>query len=159
MSMQATETAARTSVMVEASLDRAFRVFTTDLGSWWPEGHHILEGELAETVFEPRIGGRVYDRMTDGRECAWARVLTYEPPRRFVISWDIGLDWEIERDPERVSEVEVRFLEEAPARTRVELEHRNLERHGAGWEEMRASVAAPNGWSGLLQHFADAAAA
>jgi uncharacterized protein YndB with AHSA1/START domain len=111
MTMQAAQTSVAASIVVEAPAERAFAVFTEGLASWWPQSHHILEGELAETVFEPRIGGRVYDRMTDGRECAWARVLTYEPPRRFVISWDIGLDWEIERDPERVSEVEVRFLE------------------------------------------------
>jgi uncharacterized protein YndB with AHSA1/START domain len=156
MSMQATATSVETSIVVEAPAERAFSVFTEGIGSWWPPEHHILEGELAEMVFEPRVGGHVYDRATDGRECRWARVLAYEPPRRFVISWDIGLDWQIEANPERASEIEVRFLPEGPARTRVELEHRNLERHGEGWEQMRAAVGSPDGWGAGLRRFAEA---
>ena len=100
-------------------------------------------------VFEPRVGGRVYDRGVDGSECRWARVLAYEPPDRFVISWDINTDWELETDLERTSEVEVRFVAEAPERTRVELEHRNLDRHGEGWEErMRDAVGLRRGLAG-----------
>jgi uncharacterized protein YndB with AHSA1/START domain len=159
MSTQATATSVETSIVVEAPAERAFSVFTEGIGSWWPPEHHILEGELAEMVFEPRVGGHVYDRATDGRECRWARVLAYEPPRRFVISWDIGLDWQIEANPERASEIEVRFLPEGPARTRVELEHRNLERHGEGWEQMRAAVGSPDGWGAGLRRFAEAARA
>jgi uncharacterized protein YndB with AHSA1/START domain len=159
MSTQATATSVETSIVVEAPAERAFSVFTEGIGSWWPPEHHILEGELAEMVFEPRVGGHVYDRATDGRECRWARVLAYDPPRRFVISWDINLDWQIETDPERASEIEVRFLPEGPARTRVELEHRNLERHGDGWEKMRAAVGSPDGWGAGLRRFADAARA
>jgi uncharacterized protein YndB with AHSA1/START domain len=159
MSTQATATSVETSIVVEAPAERAFSVFTEGIGSWWPPEHHILERELAEMVFEPRVGGHVYDRATDGRECRWARVLAYEPPRRFVISWDIGLDWQIEANPERASEIEVRFLPEGPARTRVELEHRNLERHGEGWEQMRAAVGSPDGWGAGLRRFAEAARA
>jgi uncharacterized protein YndB with AHSA1/START domain len=159
MSTQATATSVETSIVVEAPAERAFSVFTEGIGSWWPPEHHILDGELAEMVFEPRVGGHVYDRATDGRECRWARVLAYEPPRRFVISWDIGLDWQIEANPERASEIEVRFLPEGPARTRVELEHRNLERHGEGWEQMRAAVGSPDGWGAGLRRFAEAARA
>ena len=85
-------------------------------------------------VFEPRVGGHVYDRGVDGSECRWARVLAYEPPNRVVISWDINTQWQLETDLEKTSEVEVRFVAEAPDRTRVELEHRNLDRHGEGWE-------------------------
>jgi uncharacterized protein YndB with AHSA1/START domain len=159
MSIQTADTAVRTSIVVEAPVERAFDVFTQQMPSWWHPDHHILEGELAEMVFEPRVGGHVYDRATDGRECRWARVLAYEPPRRFVISWDIGLDWQIEANPERASEIEVRFLPEGPARTRVELEHRNLERHGEGWEQMRAAVGSPEGWGSGLRRFAEAARA
>jgi uncharacterized protein YndB with AHSA1/START domain len=119
MSIQTADTAVRTSIVVEAPVERAFDVFTQQMPSWWHPDHHILEGELAEMVFEPRVGGHVYDRATDGRECRWARVLAYEPPRRFVISWDIGLDWQIEPNPERASEIEVRFLPEGPARARL----------------------------------------
>jgi uncharacterized protein YndB with AHSA1/START domain len=150
------ETSVRASVEVHAPIERAFEVFTAEIGSWWDPNHHILEGELAEMVFEPRVGGHVYDRAVDGSECRWARVLAYEPPRRFVISWDISLEWKLETDLEKTSEVEVRFSELTPDRTRVELEHRNLERHGDGWEQMRDAVGSPGGWAGGLRAFAGA---
>ena len=156
MTSQAADTSVRTSIVVEAPVERAFTVFTDEMGSWWPPEHHILQAGLAGMVFEPRQGGRVYDRGVDGSECQWARVLAYEPPRRFVISWDISPQWQIETDPAQTSEVEVRFVAEGPARTRVELEHRNLERHGEGWEQMRDAVGSPQGWMVGLQRFADA---
>jgi len=154
MNTQATETSVRTSIVVEAPVERAFRVFTEDYGRFKPPVHHLLEVEVAETVFEPRVGGFVYDRGVDGSECRWARVLAYEPPERVVISWDISPQWRLETDPEKASEVEVRFIPEAPDRTRVELEHRNLERHGDGWEGIRAGVGGEEGWPFYLQRFA-----
>ena len=155
MSTQLAGTSVQTSIVVDAPVERAFDVFTRDIGSWWPPEHHILQGELAEMVFEPRAGGSVYDRAVDGSECRWARVLAYEPPGRLVISWDINLQWQIEADPERTSEVEVRFIPEGAERTRVELEHRNLERHGEGWEGMRDAVGSPDGWGVGLRRFAE----
>jgi uncharacterized protein YndB with AHSA1/START domain len=143
MSIQAADTAVRTSIVVDAPVERAFDVFTQQMPSWWHPDHHILRGELAEMVFEPRVGGSIYDRGVDGSECRWARVLAYEPPTRVVFSWDIDLEWKIETDPDKTSEVEVRFRAEGPERTRVELEHRNLDRHGAGWERMRDEVRPP----------------
>jgi uncharacterized protein YndB with AHSA1/START domain len=157
MTMQATETSVRTSITVEAPVERAFEVFTKGIGTWWDPSHHILEGELAEMVFEPRVGGYIYDRATDGTECRWSRVLAYEPPSRLVFSWDISPQWQIETDHEKTSEVEVRFNAEGPDRTHVELEHRHLDRHGDGWERVRDAVGSPNGWN--LQPFADAATA
>jgi len=148
------ETSVQTSIVVEAPIDRAFAVFTEDIGSWWPPDHHILQGELAEMVFEARPGGYVYDRGTDGSVCRWARVLAYEPPDRVVFSWDISLAWQIESDPTKTSEVEVRFVSEAPARTRVVLEHRNLDHHGDGWEQMRDAVGSSEGWTVGMQRFA-----
>jgi uncharacterized protein YndB with AHSA1/START domain len=124
------------------------------MASWWPPEHHILEADLAEMVFEPRAGGHIYDRGTDGSECRWARVLAYEPPSRLVFSWDINLQWKLQTDPDRTSEVEVRFVAEGADRTRVELEHRKLERHGEGWEQMRDMIGSPSGWGGTLQQFA-----
>jgi uncharacterized protein YndB with AHSA1/START domain len=154
MSTQATDTSVRSAIVVEAPHERAFSVFTDDIGSWWVPDHHILEAELAEMVFEPREGGHVYDRGVDGSECRWARVLVYEPPNRVVFSWDINTRWQLETDLEKTSEVEVRFIPEAPDRTRVELEHRNLERHGDGWEQMRDAVGSPDGWGAGLRAFA-----
>jgi uncharacterized protein YndB with AHSA1/START domain len=155
MSLQATDTSVRTSIVVDAPIERAFSVFTEDFGSFKPPEHNLLGVEIAETVFEPREGGHLYDRGVDGSECRWARVLVYEPPERVVISWDISPQWQLETDLEKTSEVEVRFIPEAPDRTRVELEHRNLERHGEGWEGARDAVASPGGWPLYLQRFAE----
>jgi uncharacterized protein YndB with AHSA1/START domain len=148
------DTAVRTSIVVEAPADQAFSVFTEDIGSWWNPDHHILGGELAEMVFEPRVGGHVFDRGVDGSECRWARVLAFEPPRRVVISWDINLQWQLETDPARTSEIEVRFTAQGPERTLVELEHRKIDRHGEGWESMRGAVGSPGGWPAGLEGFA-----
>ncbi len=149
-----TSTSVRSSIVVDAPIDRAFAVFTEDIGSWWPPEHHILEGPLAEMVFEPQAGGNVYDRGEDGSECRWARVLAYEPPTRIVITWDISLQWRLETDPARTSEVEVRFVSETPERTLVLLEHRHIDRHGDGWEQMHGAVGSPDGWDTGLQRFA-----
>jgi uncharacterized protein YndB with AHSA1/START domain len=159
MSTQATETSIRTTIVVEAPIERAFSVFTEGIGSWFPAEYNLLGVEIAERVFEPRVGGHVYDRGTDGSECHWARVLAYEPPNRVVISWHISPQWQIEADPEKTSEVDVRFIPEAPERTRVELEHRNLDRHGDGWEQIRESVGGEGGWPGCLRSFAERLAA
>jgi uncharacterized protein YndB with AHSA1/START domain len=159
MTVQETPTAVHESIVVEAPVERAFKVFTEDMGSWWPPDHHILEGELAAIVFEPRAGGHLYDRAVDGTECRWARVLAYEPPNRVVFSWDITTNWQLEGDPAKTSEIEVRFIPEGAERTRVELEHRGLDRHGGGWEKMRDAVGSPGGWLRGLEAFAQRVAA
>jgi DNA-binding transcriptional ArsR family regulator/uncharacterized protein YndB with AHSA1/START domain len=155
MSMQAADTSVKASVVVEAPIERAFAVFTEDFGRFKPPEHNLLGVEIAETVFEPRAGGHLYDRGVDGSECRWARVLAYEPPTRVVFSWDISPRWQIETDIEKTSEVEVRFVAEGQERTRVELEHRNLERHGDGWEGVRDGVAGGDGWPLYLQRYAE----
>jgi uncharacterized protein YndB with AHSA1/START domain len=155
MSMQATETSVQTSIVVEAPIERAFSVFTEGIGSWFPPEYNLLDTEISERVFEARVGGRVYDRGADGSECHWSRVLAYEPPTRVVISWDISPQWQIETDLEKASEVEVRFVPETPERTRLELEHRNIDRHGDGWEQTRESVGGEGGWPGCLRRFAE----
>ena len=149
------DTAVRTSIVVEAPVARAFDVFTADIGSWWSPDHHIIEAPLAEMVFEPRVGGHIYDRGVDGSECRWARVLAYEPPHRLVVSWDISPSWQIEADAEKTSEWEVRFIPESPRRTRLELEHRHIDRHGEGWEGVRDGVAGNVGWPLYLQRYAE----
>jgi uncharacterized protein YndB with AHSA1/START domain len=154
MTNTASSTTVRHSVVVDAPVERAFRVFTEDFGRFKPAEHNLLGVEIAETVFEPRVGGHLYDRGVDGSECQWARVLAYEPPTRVIFSWDISPQWQIETDPNRTSEVEVRFIAESEQRTRVELEHRNLERHGDGWEGVRAGVDAGEGWPLYLSRYA-----
>src|SRR5215218_1661723 len=118
------QTAIRTDIVVEAPQDRAFRVFTEQFDKIKPREHNMLAVDIAESVFEPRAGGRIYDRGVDGGECQWARVRTYEPPDRIVFTWDISPQWQIETDLDRASEVEVRFIAETENRTRVEVAHR-----------------------------------
>jgi uncharacterized protein YndB with AHSA1/START domain len=159
MSSQATDTSFRTSMVVEAPVERAFSVFTEGIGTWFPKEYNLLDTEIAERVFEPRVGGHIFDRGLDGNECHWGRVLAYEPPSRVVFSWDISTRWDIESDHERTSEVEVLFAPEDGGRTRVELEHRNLDRHGEGWEQLRDSIAGDGGWPGCLAAFSERVAA
>jgi len=155
MTTQAQGTSVRKTIVVEAPIERAFSVFTEQFDGIKPRDHTVLAVELAESVFEPCEGGRVYDRGVDGSECQWARVLAYEPPNRLVFSWELNPQWQIESDLEKTSEVELRFVAETSERTRVELEHRNLDRHGEGWEGTREGVGSENGWSLYLERFAD----
>jgi uncharacterized protein YndB with AHSA1/START domain len=149
------QTAIRTDVVVDAPQDRAFRLFTEQFDMIKPREHNMLEVDIADSVFEPRKGGRVYDRGVDGSECQWARVLAYEPPDRILFTWDISPRWQIEDDLSRASEVEERFIAESAERTRVELEHRHLDRHGEGWESLSEGVAGDQGWPLYLSRFAD----
>src|SRR5262245_1583566 len=110
-------TSVRLQIVVEAPLEQAFTVFSEGIGTWFPPEYNLLPVPIAERVFETRVGGRVYDRGTDGSECQWARVLEYDPPNRVVISWDISPRWQIETDLARTSEVEVRFISEGARRT------------------------------------------
>ena len=144
----------RREIVVKAPIEKAFAVFTDRFGDFKPPEHNLLGAPLVETVFEPRVGGYITDRATDGSECRWARILAYEPPTRVVFSWDIGPTWQVESDPGRASEIEVVFTAEAPDRTRVALEHRHLDRHGPGWESVRDGVDSPEGWPLYLARFA-----
>jgi uncharacterized protein YndB with AHSA1/START domain len=119
-----------------------------------PPEHNLLATPIAETVFEPRVGGHIYDRGADGSECRWARVPVYEPPVRAVFSWDIGPTWQVETEPENTSEGEVTFTADGPDRTRVELGHRNLDRHGPGWEAVAGGIGADDGWPLYLDRYA-----
>ena len=155
MTTEAQAATIRQEIAVDAPVERAFRVFTEQLDKIKPREHNMLGVDIAETVLEPRAGGRIYDRGTDGSECEWASVIAFEPPGRLVFSWNVSPRWQVEPDPARRSEVEVRFIAEGPDRTRVELEHRHLDRHGDGWEGLRDGVAAPDGWPLYLQRYSD----
>ena len=139
-------TAVTTETVVEVPIERAFRVFTEDFDRIKPRDHNLRDVEIKKTVFETHVGGNIYDRGVDGSECRWARVLAFEPPHRLLFSWDISPQWQLETDPDLTSEVEVRFVAETPERTRVELEHRHLDRHGPGWQGVRDGVAEDEGW-------------
>jgi uncharacterized protein YndB with AHSA1/START domain len=154
-----TATSVGASVVVKAPIERAFKVFTEQMGTWWPPEHHIIEADFKEMVFEPRVGGHVYDIGVDGSECRWSRVLAYEPPHRVVMTWDITPEFKLEPDPARASEIEIRFTAEGDGATRVELEHRGLERHGEGWERFSAMFSQPDAWQGTLDAFAAVLAA
>jgi uncharacterized protein YndB with AHSA1/START domain len=158
MTTSTPDTTVRTEIVVDAPVARAFRVFTERFDRIKPREHNMLGADIAESVFEPRAGGRVYDRAVDGTECQWGRVLAYEPPERILFTWDINPQWQVEADLSKTSEVEVRFSAEDGGRTRVVLEHRHLDRHGEGWDGMRHGVATDQGWPLYLERFAAAVA-
>lgn len=153
--MTDTTAAVRKSIVVSAPVDKAFAVFTEKLGDFKPPEHNLLASPIAETVLQPWVGGHIVDRGTDGSECRWARVLVFDPPDRLVFSWDISPEWRIESDPDRTSEVEVRFVAESSESTRVDLEHRHLDRHGAGWQAVLDGVDGDEGWPLYLSRYAD----
>jgi uncharacterized protein YndB with AHSA1/START domain len=140
----------RKSLTVKASQAKAFEVFTSGMSRWWPPTHTILKAPFKESIIEPRAGGRWYHVGTDGSECGTGHVRVWDPPGRVVLVWRLNAKWEYE--PDLDTEVEVRFIPEGAA-TRVELEHRHIERMGEGGEAARAAVDSPNGWSGILEEF------
>lgn len=146
-------TTIRHRVVVNLPIEQAFALFTDRFGDFKPREHNLLAVPIAETVFETRVGGHIYDRGVDGSECRWARVLAYEPPHRVLFSWDIDPSWRVETDPARTSEVEVRFVAETAQRTRVQLEHRHLDRHGDGWHRVADGVDQDGGWPLYLQRY------
>jgi uncharacterized protein YndB with AHSA1/START domain len=145
----------RRQIVVDASIADAFAAFVERFGDFKPPEHNLLGAAITETRFEPKAGGHIYDRTADGTECQWARVLAYEPPDRVVFSWDISPQWQLETDQSHTSEVEVRFVAETPERTRLELEHRHLDRHGPGWESLRDGVDSDGGWPLYLARYAE----
>ena len=146
----------RKQVVVEVSAERAFEVFTAGIDRWWPREHHIGKSPLVREVLEPRLGGRWYGVSEDGAECDVGKVLVWEPPRRLVLAWQITKDWQYH--PDFLTEIEVLFTPEGPKRTRVDLEHRNLERYGDAAPEYKKLIDSPGGWGRILESFARAAA-
>jgi uncharacterized protein YndB with AHSA1/START domain len=146
----------RKSFVVDATPERAFRVFTEEHGAWWPLATHHIGEKAAETaVIEPRAGGRWFERATDGTICLWGHVQVWEPPSRVVLTWQIGSDWKY--DDNFSTEVEVRFVTLGPAQTRVEFEHRQLERFGEKAPAQRQSM--DSGWGRILELYATRARA
>jgi len=150
--LKITPTPVKKTITVQASQRRAFEVFTSRVGTWWPKSHHIAKVEMANVFIEPRQGGRWYERGVDGSECDWGKVLAWEPPGRVVLSWHLNSKFALDEAVD--SAVDVRFIAENAHTTRVELEHRIT---AADAEAIRAQVDSPGGWGGLLAAFAAAA--
>ncbi len=146
----------RKEIVVEAPPERAFRVFTDRFDQWWPREHHIGQAPMARAVLEPGVGGRFYEIGADGSECNWGKVLVWEPPRRLVIAWQLDSEWKY--DPNLITELELRFTAVGPLQTKVELEHRNMERFGEKAAATREGLASEQGWGGLLLLYAKEAA-
>ncbi len=144
-------------VVVPVPLVEAFALFVQQ-DRWWPVAtHHLAEPHGKTAVLEPFQGGRWYERLADGREQEWGRVLVWRPPHQVVLSFLVGSDWMPEPDPSKASEIDVCFLAEAPDRTRLEFEHRHLERYGEQAERMRSVLDGPNGAVGVVIAYAAAA--
>lgn len=143
----------RKSMTVQARPATAWRVFTENMSSWWPLDHYkIGKAKAVEAIVEPRVGGRWYERGEDGSTCDWGRVLVWEPPNRLVLTWDISADWQF--DPKLNTEIEIRFTADGAERTRVELEHRHLDRFGDRRDQMRRVFDQEGDWGKLLARFA-----
>jgi len=141
----------RKSIVVGAPPERAFRVFTEQMGSWWPLAtHHIGKVDAKDAIVEPRVGGRFFERGVDGSECMWGHVLAWDPPRRVILSWELNAEWKY--DPSIKAEVEVTFVAEGSG-TRVELEHRGFESYGDKAIEIRDAVDSPGGWTDILSGY------
>jgi uncharacterized protein YndB with AHSA1/START domain len=144
----------RSAVDVPLPTQRAFSFFTEHFAMWWPREYTWGQDVLEDIGLEPRVGGLCYERGPHGFRCDWGRVLSWEPPHRIVLTWQIGPRREPEPNPAKASTLEVTFLPDTPARTRVVLEHRDLERHGSGAADYRAALASPRGWASILARYA-----
>jgi uncharacterized protein YciI/uncharacterized protein YndB with AHSA1/START domain len=139
-------------LVVQVGQAQAFRVFTEGMDRWWPREHHIGQSPMKKVLVEPRDGGRWYATCEDGSECDTGRVLVWDPPRRLVLSWQITADWIF--DPSFMTEIEVVFTAVGPRTTRVDFEHRNLERYGEAAAALRGQLDDPKGWPGNLARYA-----
>jgi uncharacterized protein YndB with AHSA1/START domain len=147
----------RKAMNVKAPIEVAWRVFTEKMGQWWPLAHYkIGKADAVNAIVEPRVGGRWYEQGKDGSTCDWGSVLVWEPPSRLVLTWDINADFQY--DPELKTELEIRFIAQGKDATRVELEHRRLDRYGARREEMRRIFDTEGDWGRLLEMFGRIAA-
>ncbi len=155
MNRQISPAPVRKTITVKAGADQAFVVFAERMGRWWNKGHSINSSPLQDVILEPRPGGRWYERGEDGSECQWGHVIEWDPPRRLLLAWQLNAAWKF--DPSLITELEITFSPLGPDETKVDLEHRNIERYGENTEQMRAALDSDGGWAGLLKGYAEAA--
>ena len=148
-------TTVRASVVVDAPIEHAFRVFTEQMTAWWPATHHIGKAPMVAALLEPRVGGRWYELGDDGSECDWGLVLAWDPPRHVAVSWHLDGDFRYDPDAARSSRVDVRFREVPDGGTLVELEHSGLDHHGPTWRRLRDGVS--GGWQTIIERFSHTA--
>jgi hypothetical protein len=151
------EAVVRKNIRVRVPIERAFSVFVEQMETWWPAEHHIGVNPFQSIIVEPRVGGRWYERDSEGKDCEWGTVRSWDPPRLVTLSWHLGPDWRYTADLAKSSDVAIRFTSEGPAATLVELEHSGIERHGEGYEQLRMALDSPNAWTRTLEEFANAA--
>ncbi|MEI9981408.1 MAG: SRPBCC family protein [Edaphobacter sp.] len=144
----------RKSVRVGVPIEQAFSVFVEQMETWWPAEHHIGEKAFESIIVEPRVGGRWYERDADGVDCEWGTVRVWDPPRLVALTWHLGPTWKYDADLAKASDVAIRFTSEGLSATLVELEHSGIERHGAGYEQLRAALDGPDAWTRTLAEFA-----
>ena len=152
----AQEALVRKTLHVEVPIERAFKVFTQQMGKWWPASHHVGSTPFRDILIDPFAGGRWYEINVEGVEGVWGSVLEWEPPKKVVLGWHLQPDWSFSADVARASEVALEFIAEGPESTRVEFEHRRLDKHGEGWIKMREQVSAPGGWPTILAIYVEA---
>jgi len=153
------EAVVRKSVRVNAPVEHAWSVFVEQMETWWPASHHIGKTPFETIYVEPRVGGRWFEKNAEGAECLWGTVLKWDPPQSVAFSWHLGPghdspDWVFDPDMTKASEVEIRFTAQSSGATLVELTHSHLERHGEGYEQLRAMFDGPGAWSGILELYA-----
>lgn len=156
---QTTVASVHKTITVKTSTAHAFHVFTDGFSTWWPKSHHIGKSPMKRAILEGKVGGRCYTEQEDGTACDWGSILVWDPPHRLVIAWQITGQWTYEPELARSSEVEITFTPQADGSTRVDLEHRRLERHGAGAVQMRTAIDGSEGWGALLDLYKVAAEA
>lgn len=156
MTEQDAKEAVQHTFTVEVPVERAFALFTDGLAAWWPPEYTWAKDTLETIGIEPEEGGRCFERGPHGFTCDWGRVLTWEPPRRLAFTWQIGPTRVPEPDPEKTSEIEVRFEPDGPEATRVAFEHRDFAKHGEGAAEYRAAMDSAQGWGYILNRYTEA---
>jgi len=145
----------RKTVLVKATPQRAFEVFTDGIDRWWPKSHGIGATPIRRSIIEPFVGGRWFTQHEDGTDLVVGHVQAWQPGELFAVSWEVSATWKPDARVAYASVVEVHFTADSNGQTRVDLEHRDFERMGeTDGNTMRNGV--DGGWPGMLALYASA---